>query len=159
MFPELAVGFVETMAKTFETGRVEELTPAEVSTAIRTCVFLRELFAQARRSIAEGLSQGVDAQAFAAKYAPAVTGLGASLRTVERVVTKARTRPLPPPAEQFISSYRDLMDDLLGLHQFLAEAVAKAKLPARPVDWNRAQEAAAAYARGETKPFQRSAKS
>ena len=66
MLPDLAVGFAETMANTFETGRVEELTPEEVSTAIRMCVFLQDLFAQARRSMVEGLSQGVDARAFAA---------------------------------------------------------------------------------------------
>jgi hypothetical protein len=159
MFADLAVGFAETMAKTFEMGRVEELTPEEVSTAIRMCVFLQDLFAQARRSIAEALSQGVDARAFAAKYEQAVTDLEAVLTTAQRVVTKARTSPLPPPAEQFISSYRALMDDMLSLHEFLAEAVAKAKLPVRPIDWKRVQEAEAAYAKGETKPFQTAPKS
>jgi hypothetical protein len=159
IFPELAVEFAERMANRFEEGKVEELTPDEVSTAIRMCVFLQDLFAQARRSIVEGLSQGVDARAFAAKYERAVTKLAAVLITAQRVVTKARTSTLPPPAEQFVSSYRALMDDMLGLHQVLAEAVAKAKLPPRPVDWKRVQDAEAAYARNETKPFERSAKS
>jgi hypothetical protein len=159
MLPDLAVGFAETMVSTFETRRVEELTPEEISTAIRMCVFLQDLFAQARRSIAEGLSQGVDAGEFATKYQRAVTDLEAVLTTAQRVVTKARTSPLPPAAEQFVSSYRALMDDMLSLRQFLADAVAKAKLPVRPIDWKRVQEAEAAYARGETNPFQRSPKS
>jgi hypothetical protein len=155
MLPDLAVGFAGTMANTFEAGGVEELTPEEVSAAIRTCDFLQELFGQARRSIEEGLSQGVDAKAFAAKYERAVTGLEAVLTVTERVVTKARTNPLPPPAEEFVSRYRALLDDLISLRQLLAEAVGKAKLPTRPVDRNRAQEAEAAYARGDTKPLRR----
>jgi hypothetical protein len=159
MLPDLAVGLAETMADAFETRRVEELTSDEVSAAIFACHFLRDLFAMARRSIADGLARGADARAFAARYEQGVTGLEAVLTATERVVRKARTGPLPPPAEQFLSNYRALMDDILSLHQFLAEAVAKAKLPARPIDQQRVHEAEAAYARGETKPFQPSQKS
>jgi hypothetical protein len=158
MFSDLAVGMAEKMAQAFETGRLEELTPEQVSIGIRMCGFLQELFAHARRSIEEGLSQGVEAKAFAARYERAVNELEAVLTMTERVVTKARTSQLPPPADQLVSRYRALMDDMISLHQFLAEAVAKAKLPARPMDWNRVQEAEAAFARGETKPFQRSSK-
>jgi len=159
ILPDLAVEFAERMANRFDEGKVEELTPDEVATAIRMCAFLQDLFAQARRSLVEGLSQGVDARAFAAKYERAVTELGAVLITAQRVVTKARTSILPPPAEQFLSSYRALMDDMSSLHGVLAEAVAKAKLPLRPVDWKRVQDAEAAYASNETKPFERSPKS
>ena len=73
-------------------------------------------------------------------------------------MTKAQTSVLPQPAEQVIASYRALMDDVMSLREFLANVVAKAKMPARPFDWKRAQEAEAAFARGETKPFERSAK-
>jgi hypothetical protein len=158
IFPDLAVGCAQTLANTLETVGVEELAPEEVLTAIRMCAFLQDLFAQARQSIIERLSQGVDARAFAARYERVVSDLEAALTTTQRVVTKARTTPLPPTPEQLISNYRALMDDMLSLHQFLAAAVAKAKLPMRPVDWNRVQEVKAAYARGETKPFQRSPK-
>ena len=156
MFPGLAVEWAEAMADAFETCKLEELTAEQVSTGIRMCVLLQDLFAQARQSIVEALSQGVEAGEFAAKYERALTSLEAVLTTTQRVVTKARTSPLPPAAEQFVCSYRALMDDMLALHQFLAEAVAKAKLPIRPVDWKRVQAAEAAYTRGETKPFQRS---
>src|SRR5438045_4098957 len=118
MLTDLAVGFAETMANTFETARIEELTPEQISTAIRTCTFLQDLFAQARQSIMERLSQGVDAGVFAASYERAVTVLTAVLTTTQQVVTKAQTRPLPPPAEQFVSSYRALMDDMVSLHHF-----------------------------------------
>jgi hypothetical protein len=158
ILPNLAVGFAEKMAHAFEIGRVEELAPEEVSTAIRLCAVLQDLFAQTRRSIAAELSQGVEARGFAAKYERAVIDLEAVLKVTQRVVTKARTNSLPPPAEQFVSSYRALMDEMLSLHRFLAEAVETAKRPVRPVDWKRVQEAEAAFARGETKPFQRSSK-
>jgi hypothetical protein len=156
---DLAVGFADAMANTFETATVEDLTPEEVSTAIRMCAFLQDLFAQVRRSIVERLSQGVDAAVFAARYERAVTDLTAVLTTTQRVVTKPRMEPLPPPAEQFVSSYRALMDDMVSLHHLLADAVAKAKLPVPSIDWKRVQEAEAAYARGEAKPFQRSPRS
>jgi hypothetical protein len=158
MFPDLAVGFAEKMANTFE-GRIKELTPDQVSTAIRACAFLQDLFAQARRSIEEELSQGVEARAFADKYERLATDLEPVLATTQRLVTEARTSSHSEPVEQVVSSYRALMDEMLSLHEFLAKAVAKAKLPARPVDWKRVQEAEAAYASGETKPFQRSPRS
>src|SRR5438445_424960 len=46
MFPDLAVGFAEKMANTFDAGRIEELTSDQASTAIRACAFLQDLFAQ-----------------------------------------------------------------------------------------------------------------
>jgi hypothetical protein len=151
--------FVETMADMLETGSVQEMTSEEVSVAISMCVLLQGIFSRARRAIEEGLSQGVDGCEFVAKYERAVTDLEEVLTTAQRVVAKARMSPLSPSVELFISNYGALMDDMLSLRQFLAEAVAKAKQPVRPIDWNRVQEAEAAYARGETKPFQRSAKS
>ncbi len=158
MVPDLLVGLAATMANAFETRSVVELPPDDLSAGLSLCVSLQDLVKKARRSIEEGLSQGVDARAFAAKYERAVTGLETVLTTTERIITRARTSPLPPPAEQFVSGYRALLDDMISLHQFLAEAVAKAKLPVRPIDWNRVKEAEDAYARGETKLFQRSLK-
>jgi hypothetical protein len=155
---DLAIGIAEKMAQVVEKVGVEELNPEQASTGIRMCGFLQELFAQARRSIEEGLSAGVDAREFAAKYERGVIGLEAIMTMTQQAVTKARTSQLSPAAEQFVSSYRASMDEMRSLHQFLVEALAKAKLPARPIDWNRVQEAEAAFARGETKPLQRSPK-
>ena len=158
MFPDLAVGFAEKMANTFD-GRIKELSPDQASIAIRACAFLQDLFAQARRSIEEELSQGVEAGAFVAKYERLASDLEPVLTTTQRVVTEARSILHSEPVGQVVSSYRALMDEMLSLHEFLAKAVAKAKLPARPVDWKRVQEAETAYASGETKPFQRSPRS
>jgi hypothetical protein len=154
MLPDLIAGFTQAV----ERVRVEEMTPEDASAAIRLCVFLQGLFAEARQEIEEELSRGVDARAFAARYKRMVAGLDAILLT-HRGVTKAQASELPSPGEQFIVSYQALLDDLSSLHQLLAEALAKAKLPVRPVDWKRVQEAEDAYAKGQTKPFQPSGKS
>jgi hypothetical protein len=159
LLPNLAVEWAGTMANAFQTGRVDALTPEELRAAMSMCAALQDLFASARRSIAERLAQGVDAGAFATDYEQLVVGLKELWSTTERTVTKAGTSPLPPAAEQFVASYRSLTDEIAGLHQFLANAVAKAKQPLGAIDKRRVQEAEAAYARGETKPFRRSAKS
>lgn len=158
MAPEFAAATNLAALVSQAADRVEELTPEQLSTWTSGCDFLRGLFAQARRSIEDGLSQGVDAKVFAAKYEQGIADLEAVLTMTQRIVTRAWTSALPQPAEQFVARYRDLMDDLLDLHQFLAGVVATAKMPHCPVDWQRVREAKAAYERGETKPFQRSAK-
>jgi len=116
MVPDLAVGVAGTMANVLETGRVEDLSSEGISAALGTCAFLQDLFAQARRSIEGRLSHGVDASAFATKYERAVTDLEGVLTTAQRVVAKARTRPLSPPVELFVSKYDALMNDMLSLH-------------------------------------------
>jgi hypothetical protein len=156
---DILIGFAETMTNQLETRRVEEVTPEEASSFIPFCEFFEKQFAQTRRSLVERLIRGVEGRAFAAKFEDRVASLEAVLARMNRVVTKVRTGPLSSPVEEFLSSFRALMDEMLRLHQVLSQAVAKAKMPLRPVDWNRVREADEAYARGETKPFQRSPKS
>jgi hypothetical protein len=153
---DLALGFAAKMTEVLEA--VPELTAEEVSVVIRTCRFLRDLFTEARRSAEAALAAGACAQAFAAKYENTVADLDATLRIVERMLTQARTNPLPALTEELVSNYQSLRGDLTGFRQFLGEALAKVKTPVRPIDWKRIQEAETAYARGETKPFQRLAK-
>jgi hypothetical protein len=75
------------------------------------------------------------------------------------LVSKLRSKPLSLPFQEFVASYRSLIDEMLRLDQFLSQAVAKARMPMPPIDWNRAREADEAYARGKTKPFRGSLKS
>lgn len=158
MVSDLAVGFARQMASAFETDNVEQLAPDQALTAIHLCKFLQSLFADARRSIDSRLAQGVDASTFAGTYGRAVADLETALAATERVVARGRDASLSPQAALFVSSYRDLMDEMLGLRKFLQEAVAKAKLPPRAVDRKRIDAAEAAFDRGQTRPFQRSSK-
>ena len=153
-FTGFLVGFAETLANQLEMGGVEALTPEEVSKTIRLCAFFQQEFAQARQSLVTHLTRGVDGRAFAAKFEGRVVSLEAILAAMNRVVTEARTNPVSSQPEEFLSSLRALMDEILQLHGTISHAVAAAKIPIRP-DWKKMQEADEAYARGETKPFQR----
>jgi hypothetical protein len=158
VLPDMALQFAERMSEALEPGRVEELSVQEVSAAILTCSFLRNLFSMVRQSIETALSDGVDAKSFAAKYERAVPELDKIMATTARVVQKARTSHLPPPTEELVTNYQALGEALADLRHFLVEVLAKVKAPVRPIDWTRVQEAEAAYARGETKPFQKTSR-
>lgn len=75
---------------------MEELTPEQLSKWNRGCDMLRDMFAQSRQSIEEGLSRGVDAKEFAAQYERAVAELETILMMTERVVRKSRTSAVRP---------------------------------------------------------------
>jgi hypothetical protein len=153
---KLAEAMAGALAEAAE--KVEVLTAEQLSNWNRGCDFLRSLNKQARQSIEEVLCQGVDAKAFVAGFEGELAALSRVASITGRVLTIARNSPLPPEGEEFVANYRALLDEVLSLHQFLADAVAKAKAPRRSIDWQRVHEVEAAYARGETKPFQPSSK-
>jgi hypothetical protein len=154
---DLALGIAEKVNAAFAAGQVEQLQADEFAASSATCRFLRDLFEKARRSIEATLSAGVDARAFAAHYGGAVAGLDGMLQTVERIVAHAQDRQLSQAAGQFLADYQELGRAMADLRGLLVEALAKAGAPTRPVDWDRIRAAEAAHARGETKPFQRTA--
>jgi hypothetical protein len=156
LLPDLGVGFAEEMTRAFETRPVQQLTAEEVSGAIFVCAFLRNLFGMVRRSIEAGLQAGVEAKAFASKYEKAAAALEPIEATVRQAVERARAGKLPVLTQEFLASYEALGDDMASLRAFVVEAVAKAKIPARAIDWERVEAVRAAYERGETRPFQRS---
>jgi hypothetical protein len=158
VIPDYAETFAVSIGDMIEEKKVEELNPEQASAAIDMCGILRALMASERRKIEEQLSKGMDAKEFAAKYEPTVARLETVLTKIHRLVTDARTRAPSSLAEQFVANYHDLVDEILRLHRFLADAVALAKKPRRPIDWERVHQAEEAYERGETKPFQRSSR-
>jgi hypothetical protein len=130
-------------------------TPEEISQINRFCALLQTMFLDARHSIGEGLSLGIDAREFAAKYENAVKDLEPILRMIGLLLSDLQSKPLPHLAEERVSRFRAVMDEVLALRQFIKGAVDKAKLPPQPTDWTRIEEARQAYERGEMKPFQR----
>ena len=140
-------------------ARVEHLTPEEIARTITICDHLVAIFAESRRSIGEFLAQGMNAKEFATKYEKGLHGLESILTGLESAVAHYRDKALPPPADECLSRFHDVIDEMLGLRQFIKQAVDKAKLPHRPVDGARLEEARKAYERGETKPFERMARS
>jgi hypothetical protein len=151
----IAAGTAESLDRIF--ANVEELSEQDVHTALVVCDFIQTLFRSARASIESALCQGVDAKAFAAKYERAVITLDTVKDAVSRVRAKVKRSRLPALGEQLIYRFGDLDSDLANLRQFLLEAVAMAKKPSRPIDWQHVREVEEAYARGETKPFRKPA--
>ncbi|HLN32002.1 MAG TPA: hypothetical protein VK395_29995 [Gemmataceae bacterium] len=154
---DLSVSVLEQVANFVDT--VEDRAPEEISQAIKICDFLQAMFAESRRSIGEFLAQGVDAKEFATKYEKALNDLGPTLTGIDKIIAHFQNKSLTPPADECVSRFKDLMDEVLGLYHFIRGAVDKAKLPHPPTDWARIEEARNAYERGETKPFQRLVKS
>jgi hypothetical protein len=159
LFPDLATGLAATLADALKGRNVDDLSAAEVSAAIFTCSFLRNLVSIARRSIEATLCEGVDAKAFAANSERAIAELDRVRVVAERVAERARTGHLPVLAQEFVTNFQGLERDLTDLRRFLLEAVARAKAPLGPIDLKRLQEAQAAYDRGATRPFRQKSES
>ncbi|HTU18974.1 MAG TPA: hypothetical protein VMG10_13015 [Gemmataceae bacterium] len=135
---------------------VETLSPRTVHTALVICDFIQSMFKMAHASIQSGLCQGVEARAFAVKYEQAIVRLDEIRDIVGRLLAKVKGQRLPSLGEDLISRYEDLDSDLTRIRKFLLEAVQKAKMPTRAIDWERVREAEAAYSRGEMKPYRKS---
>jgi hypothetical protein len=146
-----AFDFTEKIARDAETGKIAEWPADQVAIVIQASTFLRDLFRSARDSIKVMLSQGVDAQAFAEKYDRAITDLDRISATVARVLLKCQSIPI----REFTGTFQAMSDEVTSLRTFLEAAVTKART-SHVIDWNRVQQAQAAYSRGETKPWERS---
>lgn len=151
----IAAGTAESLDRVF--ASVEELSAEDVDTTLAVCNFIQTLFRTSRASIESALRQGVDAKAFVARYERAVSPLDTVKGAVSRVLAKLKGSRLPARGEELISRYEELDTDLARLRQFLLEALEKAKKPLRLIDWQHVREVEEAYARGETKPFRRTA--
>jgi hypothetical protein len=151
----IAAGTAESLDRIF--ASVEELTVEDVRTALGVCAFIQSMLRTGRESIESALCQGGEAKAFAARYERTVSTLDTIKGAVSRVLARLKGSRLPALGEELISRYEDLNTDLARLRQFLQEALEKAKKPSRSLDWQRVREVEEAYARGETKPFRKTA--
>ncbi len=151
----IAAGTAESLDRIF--ASVGELSAEDVDTTLTVCNFIQTLFRTARASIESDLRQGVDAKAFAARCERAISTLDIVKGAVSRVLARLKGSHLPARGDELISRYQDLDTDLASLRQFLLDALEKAKKPLRPIDWQRVREVEEAFARGETKPFRKTA--
>lgn len=152
---EIAAGTAESLDRVF--ASVEDLSDKDVDTILDVCTFIQSLFGKARSSIENTLSQGVDANAFAARYEREVSTLDTVTGAVSRVLAKLKRSRLSARGEVLIAQYEDLNTDLASLRQLLKEALEKARKPLRSIDWQRVRKVEEAYNRGETKPFRKTA--
>jgi hypothetical protein len=151
--PDLAMEVVEEMIHALEVGNV-----AEMSGMASCCHDVRRIIQEAQRAVEGKLSRGIEGRLFVARYDPLAAALEAWGKEVTRVVEQAKTRVLPEQTREFLSDFQGMGQDLANFQQFLVHVLDMARAPRRSIDWQRVKEAEAAYARGETKPFERASR-
>jgi hypothetical protein len=158
LLPDLALGVVGEMTRALEARAIERCSAEDISEAVSLCQEVQRLVRLSLRSVQRALSQGMEAGQFAARYEPIVVALDPRLNNVRRLTEALRALPLPEYAAELLSEFQTLGVELARLHQFLGEALARARAAPRPIDPSRVREAQAAYGRGETKPFRKAPK-
>lgn len=151
----IAVGTTEALERTVK--NVKELSPDDVQTLILACDFIHNLLKKNRAQVERDLRRGLNARDFVAQYEIWVSGLDIIKLAVDRILERDREGYPPSLDEELIPKYENMAADLADFRQFLVEALAKAKKPSRPIDWQRVGEVKEAYARGETKPIEKTA--
>jgi len=155
VYPVLADGLIDTITRVMRDGRVEESSVEAVGEAIALCQQARRAIKAVREEQERTLADGRQVKEFVAQMDPLTGVLGRGLVVLSGLVDGLGHRDLSPPMMEFLSEAKALVREADALQRFLVEALAKAKVPPRPIDWNRAKDAEAAYTRGETTPFQK----
>jgi hypothetical protein len=155
VYPILANGLIDTITSAMQAEPVDEWSPEAVEEAVSLCRQARRAVQSIRDDREQALQAGQEAKGFVAQNEPLAQILSGKLAVFSRLVEEFSDRVLTPRMKEFVSESQALAHEATDLHSFLEEALAKAKAPPRPIDWNRVQAAEAASARGETKPFQR----
>jgi hypothetical protein len=115
---------------------------------------LRETTADLHQTLDDLLSEGVEARGFARQCGPLLGSIEGQIADVQRLHTVVSSWG-DDLSQSLAAELCSLEQDTRALRDLLAEALARAAAPARPVDWERVRAAEEAYARGETKPFTR----
>lgn len=149
----IAVGTTEALERSFMNAK--ELSPDDVQTLILTCDFIHGLFKKGRAHVESDLRRGMNARDFVAQHAASVSGLDIVKTRVDQILEREKKSYSPSLGAELISRYENMAADLANFRKFLVEALARAKKPLRPIDWQRVREVEEAYARGATKPFRK----
>jgi hypothetical protein len=153
--PDDTLGFARRMSADIEPSKIKELRADTLLNYNFACKLLRVIFASARKSVEADLREGVDAKEFAKKSEKTIGELDAIFDVMRRVALSVQVGQLSPQAAEFIANFRDLACSVESLRGFMVQAVSVAKAPAHEIDWQKMEESAPAYTRGETKPFRR----
>lgn len=115
---------------------------------------MRENAATMRPVLEDILGRGVEARSFVREYSPLLSSTNNHLAGLRELVEAGeRLSAEHAEFESMAAEFRRLEQETQAFRDFLAEAIAQASKPPRPIDWDRVRQAEQAYARGETKPF------
>jgi hypothetical protein len=155
--PDLAMRFFEGLTQSLASSDFTQWNAEQISRVISLCREAQRLTRSARRSVQLRLNKGVEAKEFVKRFSELHIILSDCLSRISRIVEKGRDWALPTLAEGWIKEWQAVGREMAALNHLLNEALAKATPTQMPLDWERIHEVEAAYARGETRPFQKSA--
>ncbi len=115
---------------------------------------IRESAADMRQEFEQELAEGVEARSFARTYSQFLPVADEHVVSVRELI-EALSPAEDPAAQSLVEELRLLETENQAFRSLLAESLAQASEPPRPVDWGRVRAAEEAHARGETKPFSR----
>jgi hypothetical protein len=152
--PSFNTRVVQTVGKQAASEPVRTWPSRTLQTALGVLQGIRASAFDMRRELADELASGVDPRLFVRNY-------GAILPMADEHVAAIRDlidslSPVEDPSSaSLVAELRLHEQEALAFRTFLAEALAHASEPPRPVDWDRVDAAGEAYASGKTKPFSR----
>jgi hypothetical protein len=107
-----------------------------------------------RRELENELASGVEPRSFVRTYSevlPTAEEHVAAIRDLIESLAPAED----PSSQSLVAELRLHEQEAQAFRDLLAEALAQASAPPRPVDWDRVDAAGEAFASGKTKPFSR----
>jgi hypothetical protein len=126
--------------------------------SLQLCLnFLRGIRASAadmRQELEQELADGVEARSFARTYGKYLPLADEHVVIVQELI-ETLSPAEDPAAQSLVEELRLLETENQAFRSLLAESLARASEPPRPVDWGRVRAAEEAHARGETRPFSR----
>jgi hypothetical protein len=123
-------------------------------TALGVLREIRESAADMRKRLEEELAAGVEPRWFVRTYSeflPRADEHVAAIRGLLESLSPAED----PSSQSLVAELRLQEEEAQAFRALLAQALSQASEPPHPVDWDRINAAAEAYASGKTKPFAR----
>jgi hypothetical protein len=154
VLPDAVLDAFEGMAREVEAEKFTGWEPEQLKEAASLCLELRKQAGKARSALEELLSNGVERRWFLERFDPLAARLERLRDGVGRLLARPQARPVPESVGNFLIDFTALGKELVSIADLLAEPLATAKAPLPLIDRDRFAQVEAAYARGETKPFQ-----
>jgi hypothetical protein len=154
LLPSFERQLLQTVREEVTAGRAHGWPQQKLQLSLDLLRLLREQTTRERQILEVILAHGVEARSFVRNCSPL-------LATTEDHLAKARdlvewlSLTEDAASQSLAAESRLLEQETQAVRNLLAEALARASEPPRPVDWDRVRASEEAHARGETKPFAR----
>jgi hypothetical protein len=154
VIPPFERRLLETVRERVAAEPVRQWPPRSLELCLDVLRRIRAGAADTRQTLEEVLAEGVEARSFARDYGPFLAPAEDQLAFVRELVESLSLME-DAASQSLLAEVRLLEQEGKAFRDLLAEALARASEPPRPINWERVRAAEEAHARGETKPFSR----